>query len=386
MTAASTGPRRTIRNGRRSRHGPTARRYRRPLSSAPLKARIIQTNSAGDDVHIIDPATNKVVGEIRGIEVGHGAAASPDGRWIYVSNEANSTLDVVDARTLRVTSSVPLTGHPNNISISRDGRRVYVAIRQAPGAVDVIDTPTLTRVKSIPIEGDVHNTYVTPDGRYVIAGSIAGKTATAIDQRTEEPVWVMHFDLGVRPMAFEQNADGSTKRMFVQLTELNGFAVIDFATHTEVARIELPKLAPGKEPVYVGGNASHGMIVSADNTRLVVDSRLNSAVYVYSLPDLEAPRRDRRGHRARLGDADAGRQDRLRRQRGLELRVGRRCRRHARDHAHSRGSGAETQYHGDAAVSSAIVTSAAIPPWRGAPAAPASCCVARSETCLFGFA
>ena len=257
------------------------------VSSAPLKARIIQTNSAGDDVHIIDPATNKVVGEIRGIEVGHGAAASPDGRWIYVSNEANSTLDVVDARTLRVTSNVPLTGHPNNISISRDGRRVYVAIRQAPGAVDVIDTPTLTRVKSIPIEGDVHNTYVTPDGRYVIAGSIAGKTATAIDQRTEEPVWVMHFDLGVRPMAFEQNADGSTKRMFVQLTELNGFAVIDFATHTEVARIELPKLAPGKEPVYVGGNASHGMIVSADNTRLVVDSRLNSAVYVYSLPDLK---------------------------------------------------------------------------------------------------
>jgi YVTN family beta-propeller protein len=256
-------------------------------AAPPLHDRIVQTNSAGDDVHIIDPATNEVVGVVHGIEVGHGAAASPDGRWLYVSNEADSTLDFVDARTLRVTSKVPLTGHPNNISISKDGRRVYVAIRQEPGAVDVIDTPTLTRAKSIPIEGAVHNTYVTPDGRYVIAGSIAGKTATAIDQRTEEPVWVMHFDLGVRPMAFEQNADGSTKRMFVQLTELNGFAVVDFATHKEVQRIELPKLSSGKEPVYVGGNASHGMAVSADNKRLVVDSRLNSAVYVYSLPDLK---------------------------------------------------------------------------------------------------
>src|SRR6188768_741680 len=252
-----------------------------------LNVRIVQTNSAGDNVHIIDPATNKVVGVVNGIEVGHGAAAAPDGRWLYVSNEANSTLDVVDARTLRVTSRVPLTGHPNNVSISHDGRRVYIAIREEPGAVDVVDTPTLTRVKSIPIEGAGHNTYVTPDGRYVIAGSVAGKTATAIDQRTEEPVWVMHFDLGVRPLAFEQNADGSTKRMFVQLTELNGFAVIDFATHTEVARIELPKLPPGKEPVYVGGNASHGMAVSSDNKRLVVDSRLNSAVYIYSLPDLQ---------------------------------------------------------------------------------------------------
>ena len=91
----------------------------------------------------------------------------------------------------------------------------------------------------------------------------------------------------MRPMAFEANRDGSTKRIFVQLTELNGFAVLDFATQKEVTRIELPKLPPGKEPVYEGGNASHGMAVTADNTRLVVDSRLNSAVYVYSLPDLK---------------------------------------------------------------------------------------------------
>jgi YVTN family beta-propeller protein len=97
----------------------------------------------------------------------------------------------------------------------------------------------------------------------------------------------MSFELGVRPMAFEQNKDGSTKRLFVQLTEFNGFAVVDFATHKEVTRIELPKLPPGKEPVYEGGNASHGMAVTADNSRLVVDSRLNSAVYVYSLPDLK---------------------------------------------------------------------------------------------------
>jgi hypothetical protein len=43
--------------------------------SAQNKVRIIQTNSAGDNVHIIDPATNKVVGEIKDIEAGHGADA-----------------------------------------------------------------------------------------------------------------------------------------------------------------------------------------------------------------------------------------------------------------------------------------------------------------------
>ena len=260
------------------------------------KVRIIQTNSAGDSVHIIDPTTNKVVGEINGIEVGHGAAAAPDGSRIYVSNESDSTLDVVDGRTLRVMSNIALSGHPNNISIGKDGRRVYVAIREEPGMVDVIDTASLQKVKSIPIKGAVHNTYVTPDGKYVVAGSIAGKTATAIDAQTEQVAWVMDFDLGVRPMAFEASSDGSTKRMFVQLSDLNGFAVVDWATHKEVKRIDLPKLGPGKQPVLEGGNASHGMAVTADGKKLVVDSRLNSAVYIYSLPDL-----------ALLGSVDVGR-------------------------------------------------------------------------------
>ena len=111
----------------------------------------------------------------------------------------------------------------------------------------------------------MHNTYVTPDGRYVIAGSIAGKNLTVIDQQTEQPVWTLDFDLGVRPMAFEQNADGSTRRLFVQLTEFNGFAVVDFAARREVARVALPQIAAGKKPVYVGGNSSHGMAVTADN-------------------------------------------------------------------------------------------------------------------------
>jgi YVTN family beta-propeller protein len=113
------------------------------LLALPLAAstvRIIQTNSAGDDVSIIDPSTNKVVGIIQGIEVNHGAAAAPDGSRYYISNEGESTLDVVDQKTLKVTKSIPLTGHPNNISISKDGKRVYISIARAPGAVDVVDT------------------------------------------------------------------------------------------------------------------------------------------------------------------------------------------------------------------------------------------------------
>jgi len=249
--------------------------------------RIVQTNSAGDDVNLIDPATNKVVGTIKGIEVNHGAAAAPDGKYYYISNESRSTLEVVDAKTLKIVRSIPLTAHPNNISISKDGKRVYVAIARAPGAVDVIDTASLERVKTIPIKGAVHNTYVTPDGQFVVAGSIPGKTITVISQKTEEPVWMITMDAGIRPMAFSTNPDGSTKWMFVQLSDFNGFAVIDFATHKEINRITLPELPPGKAKYMFGGNESHGMAVTPDQKTLVVNSRLNSSVYMYSLPDLK---------------------------------------------------------------------------------------------------
>jgi YVTN family beta-propeller protein len=273
-------------------------KYLALLLALPLAAssvRIIQTNSAGDDVSIIDPATNKVVGTIHGIEVNHGAASAPDGSRYYISNEAESTLDVVDQKTLKVTRKIPLSGHPNNIAIGKDGKRVYVSIARKPGAVDVIDTISLEKVKTISVNGAVHNTYVTPDGNWVVSGSIPSKTITVIDAKTEEPVWSLTMDLGIRPMTFSTNPDGSTKWIFVQLSDFSGFAVVDFATHKEVNRIKLPDI-PGRTPFRVGGNASHGMAVTSDGKMLVVNSGLNSALYEYSLPDLKF-----------LGSADVGR-------------------------------------------------------------------------------
>lgn len=254
---------------------------------AENKVRIIQTNSAGDNVHIIDPITNKVVGVISGIEANHGVGVAPDGSRIYVSDEAESTLDVVDGKTFKVIKRVPLSGHPNNMAVGRDGRRVYVGIIQAPGGVDVIDTGSLQRVKTIPTQGTIHNPYVTPDGKYVVAGSIAGKTVNVIDTQTEQPAWTLEMDLGVRPMTFSTNPDGSTKWIFVQMSGFNGFAVVDFATRKEIKRIQNPDLPPGKATVPEGSDPSHGMAVTADGKTLVVCSRLNNYLYSYSLPDLK---------------------------------------------------------------------------------------------------
>lgn len=250
--------------------------------------RIVQTNAAGDNIHLIDPATNLVVGVIHDIEVPHGVTSSPDGMRLYFTNEALHTLDVVDAQTLAVTVRVPLSGRPNNVAIGKDGRRVYVGIAQAPGAVDVIDTGSLTNVRSIAVKGSIHNVYVTPDGRHVVSGSIPGRMLTVIDAATETIAWELPMSAGVRPVTFEQARDGSTSRMFVQLSDYHGIAVVDFAARKEVSRFAMADV-PGEERHTQGlqGAPAHGLGVTPDGKILFATSKVFGQLYAYSLPDLK---------------------------------------------------------------------------------------------------
>ena len=258
------------------------------LLALPLAAnadRIYQTNSAGDSVDIIDSATNAVVLQVKDIEVPHGVTFSPDGTRAYISCESENTLWATDTKTGKLLGKAALSGHPNNIAISKDGRRVFVGILSGAGAVEVVDTASLKSIKIIAVKGGVHNAYVTRDGKYVVAGSIVGKILTVIDAQTLQPVWELPFEAGVRPIAFETGNDGSTTRLFVQLSAFHGFAVVDFKTHQIVSRIKLPDEPRGG--TAQGGAPSHGIGVSPDGKTLWVDSALANAVFVYSLPDLQ---------------------------------------------------------------------------------------------------
>jgi YVTN family beta-propeller protein len=259
------------------------------VASPPVTAaRIYVTNSAGNTVDVIDSSTNQVVQVIRGIELPHGVTFSPDGKRVYISNESESIVDVVDRESAKILKRVALSGHPNNLTITKDGGRVLVGIREDPGSVDVIDTKSLERTKSISVDGSVHNIFVTPDGKYAVSGSIENKAATLVDLNTEKEAWEVKFDRGVRPMAFEANPDGSTRRIFVQLSGLNGFAVVDFASRKEIARIVLPEQPGGFGSAEERlGTPSHGIGVAPDGKSLWVNSTVANAVFKYSLPELQ---------------------------------------------------------------------------------------------------
>ena len=272
------------------------------LTAQTSKLRIIQTNFAGDSMHIIDPVTNKVVGQITGIEAAHGIVTSPDGSRIYYSEESTNTLTVLDGKTLKPTKSIPLSGNPNLVDITPDGKKIYVAIAQsytdlsefprikaAPtGGVDVIDTGSLTRVKTIAMKGGVHDLNMTPDGKFLIVGNARGGKAnvvTAVDTKTDDVAWTVPMDPSPSPMAVSKNPDGSTRTIFAQNGRDNGFQVMDFATRKVTQTIKLN--VEGRENPFGPPSPSHGIMVTPDQKTLLVNSRYSSAVFFYSLPDVK---------------------------------------------------------------------------------------------------
>jgi len=245
------------------------------------------TNAAGDSIHVIDPKTQTVVQEIKNYVGAHGIDFAPDGSKVYVTNEDTETLDVLDRKTGALIKKVQLSGHPNIVAVNAKGDKIVVAIARGKGGLDIVDGNTLTLRKMIPA-GRLHDVYITPDQKYVVGGSIPAKTFYTFDLDKEEVAWSFPMDNGVRCMAIETNPDGSTKRVFTQLSALNGFSVVDFAQHKEVTKVPLPE--PPTEYDHGGyrtNEPSHGIGVSPDNKTLWVTSIPNNAVYAYDLPSLK---------------------------------------------------------------------------------------------------
>jgi YVTN family beta-propeller protein len=87
-------------------------------------------------------------------------------------------------------------------------------------------------------------------------------------------------------MALEAGPDGAVRRVFAQVSNINGFVVIDFAARKEVSRIFLPDNGFGAAERRLD-SPSHGIGVAPDGRTLWVTSISANSVYAYSLPELK---------------------------------------------------------------------------------------------------
>jgi YVTN family beta-propeller protein len=264
------------------------------LAALPLAAstaHVYVANRGGTTIDIIDTTTNKVVDVIKGIESPEVVRFSPDGNRLYITSRSEDVLDVRDRKTGKQIKKVPLSGWANDAQVTNDGKLIVICIRNTgldavdAGALDIIDSKTLVKVKSIPVKRGLHDVALTDDGKFAAAGSPGGKFFIVFDLQKMEIAWEMDYDQGVLPVIIESGPDGSGQRIFAQLNGTNGFSVVDFATHKEVARIKNPDEPKGFPPGCEG--ISHGIGIAPDHKTLWTNSRPANAVFVYSLPDLK---------------------------------------------------------------------------------------------------
>lgn len=142
------------------------------LVAAPLTARTVRvyvTNLAGTTISVVDPATNTVVQEIKDIEVPESVQFSPDGSRVYITQGPENVLTVLDQKTQNIIKKVPISGHANDLAVTKDGKYVLICIAETPGALDIIDATSLEKVKSIPTKNRLHDIVLTRDGKYAVA-------------------------------------------------------------------------------------------------------------------------------------------------------------------------------------------------------------------------
>src|SRR5581483_9632509 len=120
----------------------------------------------------------------------------------------------------------------------------------------------------------------TPDGKSIVNGSLGNqllpsgapttRTLTFADPQTLAVQRSFAFDAGVRPFAF--SPDG--RRVYVQLSFLNGFLVVDAKTGKTIKTVALPVMGPavGEAPSsYPNQAAHHGITLSGDG-RTICDA------------------------------------------------------------------------------------------------------------------
>jgi len=92
----------------------------------------------GDNaIGVVDAADGRIRRRIPTGRGAHNLFLSPDGRFIYATNRVDSTISVLDARTLHVARSFAVSGGPDDLDFAPDG--MIWATRRFAHSVAIID-------------------------------------------------------------------------------------------------------------------------------------------------------------------------------------------------------------------------------------------------------
>jgi YVTN family beta-propeller protein len=251
-------------------------------AAGKVRQKLYVTNSAGNDVTVVDAATNKVIGRI---EVGlhpHGIAvpASQDVILLTIEGTKPGELVWIDPVTDKVTRRMPIGPAPNALAVTPDGKYAYVPA--SDGYYEVIDLKQAKILKRIFTGGRPHNTLCAVDGKHMyLAPMGAPKKVTIVAVATHEPIGVIPFTNVVRPVALTRDE----KRLFAEVDGLVGIEMADVASRKMVQRVPA-ELTPDKKKIP---SRSHGLGIRPDQKEAWECDVHHQEVHVYDITG-ERPR------------------------------------------------------------------------------------------------
>lgn len=114
-------------------------------------SRVFVCNYMSDNVSVIDTRIKKVIRTIAVEQYPRSIALGHEGKRAYVTNYGSSSVSVIDTETYAV-GNITVGRHPWGVVVSRDGRHVYVTVRQDKEWLAIIDARTymVSRIRGLP--------------------------------------------------------------------------------------------------------------------------------------------------------------------------------------------------------------------------------------------
>ncbi|WP_169813278.1 CHAT domain-containing protein [Nocardia vaccinii] len=239
----------------------------RGVAVDPGAQTVYVTNEQDGTVSVIDGSTRTITATVPVSKYPTGVAVDPSTRTVYVNSDSDNTVSVIDGSTRTVTATVPVGKHMDWMVVDPGTHTVYVANEQ-DGTVSVIDGSTRTVTATVPVGKLPEGVAVDPGTHTVYVATKGDNKVSVIDGSTRTvtaTVRVGGYPVGVA-------VDPSTHTVYVANAEPDGtVSAIDGSTRTVTATVPVGKypkgvaVDPSTHTVYV--------INSDDNTVSVIEHR-----------------------------------------------------------------------------------------------------------------
>lgn len=124
---------------------------------------------------------------------------------IYVSNEKDDTLSVIDTKTLEVVKTIPVGDRPRGITLSKDGKHLFICASDSD-TVQVMDVATHKILHELPSGLDPEQFALHPNNRLLFIANEDDAITTVVD--TQKKTVVAQIDVGIEPEGMAVSPDG----------------------------------------------------------------------------------------------------------------------------------------------------------------------------------